>query len=52
MYSVVEKLNGKLASSFPIGIKRKNLIKDKSNLTMLKNKYDSQKILNRGVLID
>jgi FAD/FMN-containing dehydrogenase len=54
MYTIISTLKGKIAVSDPIGISRKELLSEdrKNNLKKLKNKYDSQRILNRGVLID
>lgn len=54
IYTLVEKLSGEIIGDFPVGMKRKNFLRKekKERLLMLKNQYDSQKILNRGVLID
>ena len=54
MYTVVKKLGGRMVAEYPVGIQRKDLIPEQSRnkLEALKNKYDNQKIMNRGVVID
>ena len=54
MYAIVERLKGKIVGEYPVGIKRKNqlLKKDEEKLIILKNQYDNNKIMNRGVLVD
>ena len=54
MYTVVEKLKGKVIGEYPVGIKRKEFIEknEEDKLLLFKNQYDNLKIMNRGVLID
>jgi FAD/FMN-containing dehydrogenase len=54
MYRVVESLSGTLAAVEPKGLVRKKFISEiqRKALSRLKKKYDSQKFLNRGVLVD
>jgi len=54
IYDIVEKLSGEVIGDCGVGIKRKKFLsKAKTEkFLILKNEYDPQRILNRGVLVD
>jgi FAD/FMN-containing dehydrogenase len=54
MRGIVERLKGKVAVEFPIGLARKDMLEKQKEekLRIFKNQYDNMKIMNRGVLVD
>lgn len=54
MYQLVQNLGGEVAGQYGIGLKRKKFVsaEKKTKYKSLKMKYDPEKLLNRGVLID
>ncbi|MDP3728869.1 MAG: FAD-binding oxidoreductase [bacterium] len=54
MYPLIHSLGGEVAGQYGIGIKRKRFLsaEKKAKYKILKEKYDPDKILNRGVLLD
>ncbi len=54
MYTIVDKIKGEKAGQYGVGVKRKGLIRSfkREKLLALKNKYDPNRVINRGVIID
>jgi glycolate oxidase len=54
MYLLIKSMNGKVAGEFGIGMKRKRFLtrEETGKYTIVKKRYDPDKIFNRGVIID
>ncbi len=54
MYQLVQNLQGEVAGQYGVGIKRKRFVslEKKTKYKSLKNTYDPNRLLNRGVLLD